>query len=120
MERKFAELLNLVTTSVYMIDCFTNIGRPCQPARFVFINNLKGLMWSHFAVVYRKGGSNKLIKICHSNGRYGFSEPLRFVSVVELIQHYGLVPLSQYNAKLDIKLTLPVSKKDAVSFLYSL
>ncbi|XP_071799761.1 phosphatidylinositol 3-kinase regulatory subunit alpha-like isoform X2 [Asterias amurensis] len=66
-----------------------------------------------YTLTLRKGGSNKLIKICHSNGRYGFSEPLRFVSVVELIQHYGLVPLSQYNAKLDIKLTLPVSKKDA-------
>ncbi|XP_022087779.1 phosphatidylinositol 3-kinase regulatory subunit alpha-like isoform X2 [Acanthaster planci] len=66
-----------------------------------------------FTLTLRKGGSNKLIKICHRNGLYGFSEPLRFTSVVELIKHYRHVPLAQYNAKLDIKLTNPVSKKDA-------
>ncbi|XP_038048605.1 phosphatidylinositol 3-kinase regulatory subunit alpha-like isoform X2 [Patiria miniata] len=66
-----------------------------------------------YTLTLRKGGSNKLIKICHRSGLYGFSEPLRFASVVELIKHYRHVPLAQYNAKLDIKLTIPISKKDA-------
>uniref|UniRef100_A0A3B5LFE7 Phosphoinositide-3-kinase, regulatory subunit 2 (beta) n=1 Tax=Xiphophorus couchianus TaxID=32473 RepID=A0A3B5LFE7_9TELE len=57
-----------------------------------------------------KGGNNKLIKIYHQEGRYGFSEPLTFQSVVELINHYRHESLAQYNAKLDTKLLYPISK----------
>lgn len=60
--------------------------------------------------VYRKGGNNKLIKIYHRDGKYGFSEPLTFSSVVELISHYRHQSLAQYNSKLDVKLMFPVSR----------
>lgn len=62
----------------------------------------------------RKGGNNKLIKIYHRDGSYGFSEPLTFLSVVELINHYRHESLAQYNAKLDTKLLYPVSKYQQV------
>ncbi|KAG5850865.1 hypothetical protein ANANG_G00086930 [Anguilla anguilla] len=58
----------------------------------------------------RKGGNNKLIKIFHRGGKYGFSEPLTFASVVELINHYRHESLAQYNAKLDTRLLYPISK----------
>lgn len=63
-----------------------------------------------YTLTLRKGGANKLIKICHKNGKYGFTEPYTFNSVVELINHFRNDSLSQYNASLDIKLLFPVSK----------
>uniref|UniRef100_A0A8C7MT05 Phosphoinositide-3-kinase, regulatory subunit 2 (beta) n=1 Tax=Oncorhynchus kisutch TaxID=8019 RepID=A0A8C7MT05_ONCKI len=63
-----------------------------------------------YTLTLRKGGNNKLIKICHRGGRYGFSEPLTFTTVVELINHYRHDSLAQYNAKLDTRLLYPVSK----------
>ncbi|TKS80036.1 Phosphatidylinositol 3-kinase regulatory subunit beta [Collichthys lucidus] len=63
-----------------------------------------------YTLTLRKGGNNKLIKIYHRDGSYGFSEPLTFLSVVELINHYRHESLAQYNAKLDTKLLYPVSK----------
>uniref|UniRef100_A0A8D3BKV8 Phosphoinositide-3-kinase, regulatory subunit 2 (beta) n=1 Tax=Scophthalmus maximus TaxID=52904 RepID=A0A8D3BKV8_SCOMX len=63
-----------------------------------------------YTLTLRKGGNNKLIKIYHRDGRYGFSEPLTFLSVVELINHYRHDSLAQYNAKLDTRLLFPVSK----------
>lgn len=62
----------------------------------------------------RKGGNNKLIKVFHRDGHYGFSEPLTFCSVVELISHYRHESLAQYNAKLDTRLLYPVSKYQQV------
>lgn len=64
---------------------------------------------------YRKGGNNKLIKIFHRDGKYGFSDPLTFNSVVELINHYRNESLAQYNPKLDVKLQFPVSKHQQVT-----
>ncbi|XP_015280130.1 PREDICTED: phosphatidylinositol 3-kinase regulatory subunit beta [Gekko japonicus] len=63
-----------------------------------------------YTLTLRKGGNNKLIKIFHREGQYGFSEPLTFGSVVELISHYRHESLAQYNAKLDTRLLYPVSK----------
>ncbi|XP_069072507.1 phosphatidylinositol 3-kinase regulatory subunit beta [Pleurodeles waltl] len=63
-----------------------------------------------YTLTLRKGGNNKLIKIFHREGKYGFSEPLTFSSVVELINHYRHESLAQYNAKLDTKLLYPISK----------
>ncbi|CAB1314139.1 unnamed protein product [Coregonus sp. 'balchen'] len=60
--------------------------------------------------ISRKGGNNKLIKIFHRGGKYGFSEPLTFSSVAELILHYHQESLAQYNPKLDSRLLYPVSK----------
>ncbi|XP_061093536.1 phosphatidylinositol 3-kinase regulatory subunit beta isoform X2 [Conger conger] len=63
-----------------------------------------------YTLTLRKGGNNKLIKIFHRGGKYGFSEPLTFASVAELINHYRHDSLAQYNAKLDTRLLYPVSK----------
>ncbi|XP_069505354.1 phosphatidylinositol 3-kinase regulatory subunit beta [Ambystoma mexicanum] len=63
-----------------------------------------------YTLTLRKGGNNKLIKIFHRDGKYGFSEPLTFSSVVELINHYRHESLAQYNAKLDTRLLYPISK----------
>lgn len=67
----------------------------------------------------RKDGHNKLIKIYHRDGKYGFSDPLTFISVVELIWYYQHHSLVEYNATLDIKLTHPVSHLQPVSELPS-
>ncbi|KAE8610008.1 hypothetical protein XENTR_v10011985 [Xenopus tropicalis] len=63
-----------------------------------------------YTLTLRKGGNNKLIKIYHQDGKYGFSDPLTFNSVVELINHYRNESLAQYNPKLDVKLLYPVSR----------
>jgi len=65
----------------------------------------------------RKDDSNKLIKILHENGKFGFVEPLTFTSVVELVNHYQRHSLAQYNESLDIVLRYPVSRFAAVSVL---
>nr|CAI5831801.1 unnamed protein product [Callosobruchus analis] len=65
-----------------------------------------------YTLTLRKGGANKLIKICHRNGMYGFTEPYTFHSVVELIEHFRNDSLSQYNASLDIKLMYPLSRNN--------
>lgn len=70
-----------------------------------------------FYSIFRKGGNNKLIKIFHREGKYGFSDPLTFSSVVELINHYRHESLAQYNPKLDVKLLYPVSKHQQVCTL---
>jgi len=66
----------------------------------------------------RKDDSNKLIKILHENGKFGFVEPLTFTSVVELVNHYQRHSLVQYNESLDIVLRYPVSRFAAVSIAY--
>lgn len=58
----------------------------------------------------RKDGYNRLIKIFHYGEKCGFSEPLVFPSVVDLIQHYQKKSLAQYNSKLDTRLLYPVSR----------
>uniref|UniRef100_A0A4X1WAK7 Phosphatidylinositol 3-kinase regulatory subunit gamma n=1 Tax=Sus scrofa TaxID=9823 RepID=A0A4X1WAK7_PIG len=67
-------------------------------------------MQGDYTLTLRKGGNNKLIKIYHRDGKYGFSDPLTFNSVVELINHYHHESLAQYNPKLDVKLMYPVSR----------
>lgn len=57
-----------------------------------------------------KGGSEKLVKISHRNGLYGFTEPYEFPSVVDLINYYRNVSLKQYNVILDVKLLYPISR----------
>uniref|UniRef100_A0A3P9IX64 Phosphatidylinositol 3-kinase regulatory subunit gamma n=1 Tax=Oryzias latipes TaxID=8090 RepID=A0A3P9IX64_ORYLA len=63
-----------------------------------------------FTLTLRKDGHNKLIKIYHCDGKYGFSDPLTFTSVVELIWYYQHHSLVEYNATLDLMLTNPVSR----------
>lgn len=68
-----------------------------------------------FPFDFRKGGLNKLIRILHKDGRYGFSEPLAFSSVVELINYYKTRSLASYNPKLDVKLESPLDKYEPVN-----
>lgn len=63
-----------------------------------------------YTLTLRKGGTNKLIKISHRNGKYGFSEPYSFNSVIELVDHYRTCSLEQYNSVLNIKLLYPISR----------
>ncbi|KAL0121559.1 hypothetical protein PUN28_006822 [Cardiocondyla obscurior] len=63
-----------------------------------------------YTLTLRKGGTNKLIKICHRNGKYGFSDPYSFFSVIELVDYYRNCSLAQYNSVLDIKLLYPISR----------
>ena len=63
-----------------------------------------------YTLTLRKGGSNKLVKICHENGKYGFSAPFQFVSVPELVSFYQTTSLKEYNRTLDTRLLYPVSR----------
>ncbi|XP_078353937.1 phosphatidylinositol 3-kinase regulatory subunit alpha-like isoform X2 [Oculina patagonica] len=65
-----------------------------------------------YTLTLRKGGLNKLIRVLHKDGYYGFSEPLTFPSVVELINYYKTRSLASYNPKLDVKLSTPLQKYD--------
>ena len=58
---------------------------------------------------------NKLIRILHKEGYYGFSEPLTFSSVVELINYYKTRSLASYNPKLDVVLENPLHKFEQVN-----
>jgi len=63
-----------------------------------------------YTLTLRKGGANKLIKVCSRDGLYGFVEPLKFKSVVELITYYQAHSLYSYNKTLDLTLKYPVSR----------
>lgn len=63
-----------------------------------------------YTLTIRKDGSEKLIKISQSGGKYGFTEPYQFCSVMELVQYFSKVSLKQYNSILDVKLMYPLSK----------
>ncbi|NXU60299.1 P55G kinase, partial [Horornis vulcanius] len=60
-------------------------------------------MQGDYTLTLRKGGNNKLIKIYHRDGKYGFSDPLTFNSVVELINHYRNESLAQLNSSLYVQ-----------------
>lgn len=76
---------------------------------------IQGLMLRLDIRPSRKDGHNKLIKIYHRDGKYGFSDPLTFTSVVELIWYYQHHSLVEYNAMLDLMLIYPVSRFQKVS-----
>lgn len=63
----------------------------------------------------RKDGCNRLIKIFKKGEKFGFSEPLVFPSLVDLIQYYQNKSLAQYNTKLDTRLLYPLSRYQQVS-----
>ncbi|XP_072294361.1 phosphatidylinositol 3-kinase regulatory subunit gamma-like [Eucyclogobius newberryi] len=67
-----------------------------------------------YTLTLRKDGTNRLIKICQHEGKYGFSEPLGFSSVMNLIHYYHHKSLAQYNSKLDTRLLYPVSRYQQV------
>lgn len=54
-----------------------------------------------------KDGTEKLIKVCHNKGKYGFVD-CKFNSVVDLINYYKEHSLNLYNKMLDITLNNPI------------
>lgn len=65
-----------------------------------------------YTLTLKKDGTDRVIKIYHCNGRYGFTKECQHASVVELIQFYKKESLKEYNTILDIKLTYPISRFD--------
>ncbi|KAI6647452.1 hypothetical protein LOD99_12448 [Oopsacas minuta] len=64
-----------------------------------------------YTLTVRKHGINRLVRILFGqNALYGLNEPLRFSSVVELVEYYRKHSLAEFNSKLDIKLKFPVSR----------
>lgn len=57
---------------------------------------------------------NRLIKIYHSNGKYGFSDPVPenslYTSVQGLIKHYTMNSLAEYNPSLNTTLKYPIAR----------
>ena len=58
----------------------------------------------------RIGGQNRLIRIIYGNGKYGFSEPYTFNSVIELIEYYKKNSLGKYNPRVNTQLFNPISR----------
>lgn len=74
-----------------------------------------------YTLTVRRGGVNKLLKIYGKDGRYGFQEPLRYDSVVDVVGFYREHSLVNYNQKLDIKLLYPIQhsqRTENVSEMY--
>lgn len=59
-----------------------------------------------YTLTLKKDGTDRVIKIFHNNGRYGFTKECTFTAVVELINFYRSVSLREYNIVLDIKVTI--------------
>ncbi|CAB4062072.1 PIK3R1_2_3 [Lepeophtheirus salmonis] len=64
-----------------------------------------------YTLTLRKGGINKLVKICRGGERlYGFAEPFQFRSVRELVEFYQKESLREYNVILDTRLLYPINR----------
>lgn len=83
-----------------------------MPAKSKFGNFLfLFLFLGEFTLTLKKDGTDRIIKIFSTNGRYGFLKDAKsFGSVVELINHFRTNSLIEYNSVLDICLLYPVSK----------
>ena len=65
----------------------------------------------YYTLTLRKSGVNRLIRIMHKDGLYGFAEPLEFPSVIAMVDWYSEHSLAPYSPKLDITLNHPVSRR---------
>uniref|UniRef100_U5ETW2 Putative adaptor for phosphoinositide 3-kinase n=1 Tax=Corethrella appendiculata TaxID=1370023 RepID=U5ETW2_9DIPT len=63
-----------------------------------------------YTLTLKKDGTDRVIKIYHSQGKYGFTRECTFNSVVDLINYYRNESLKEYNTILDIKLLYPISR----------
>ncbi|XP_055532373.1 uncharacterized protein LOC129722714 [Wyeomyia smithii] len=72
-----------------------------------------------YTLTLRKDGTDRVIKIYHNMGKYGFTKDCTHNSVVDLINYYRNVSLKDYNTILDIKLTYPVSRYEDDNYIAS-
>lgn len=99
----FCAIIDYCFYSDCVIELFLFASLPDVFYLFIFFDNC------------RKDGCNRLIKIFGKGGKFGFSEPLAFPSLVNLIQYFQNKSLAQYNTKLDTRLLYPLSRYQQVS-----
>ncbi|XP_058838808.1 uncharacterized protein LOC131694261 isoform X2 [Topomyia yanbarensis] len=72
-----------------------------------------------YTLTLRKDGADRVIKIYHNMGMYGFTRDCTHKSVVDLINTYRNVSLKNYNTILDIMLSYPISRLEDDNFISS-
>jgi phosphoinositide-3-kinase regulatory subunit alpha/beta/delta len=100
------------------VDVVSNSRHPTNPLFLsLLISRFSKFFSKHFfsflgeyTLTLKKDGTDRVIKIFHNNGRYGFLKDGTFSSVVALINHHRTHSLKEYNPVLDIKLLYPVSR----------
>ncbi|XP_062709364.1 uncharacterized protein LOC109409609 isoform X2 [Aedes albopictus] len=72
-----------------------------------------------YTLTLKKDGTDRVIKIFHTQDKYGFTRDGSHNSVVDLINFYRNVSLKEYNTILDIKLLYPISRFEDDSYISS-